>query len=269
MTGLVTPTMTETVSGEFIDLADPILEQIHINDVAWAISRQTRYAGHTMSKIPYTVAQHTVMVSRYVEEALTPDTELHSQFRRYLDDQFRKALDTRGEEKANTVTQKWSNIIDHHNWVGGEATAGNRRMYAFHGLMHDFAEAYLVDLPTPVKRLPGVYEAYKKYELMWDAAMYMRFQLGYGPKGIMSLGDLQHPAMWEFGLAVVGWADMYALLIEAYHFMPSRAKNWNINIEGPSLSKIYNFRWPVSNEEAYLELLARFDELKTPETIYE
>ena len=267
--GLVTATMTETVGGEFIDLTDPELEKIHLHDIAWAISRQSRYAGHTMSKIPYTVAQHTVMVSRYVEEALTPDTELYGQFRRYLEEQFKLALNGRkASEKTNESCDKWSRALDKHIQFSSEGMDTHRRMYTRHGLMHDYAEYILVDLPTPVKRLPGVYEAYKKYELIWDAAMYKKFQLGYGPEGLMS-GPIKHPEMWEFGLIVVAWADMYALLLEAYHFMPSRAKNWNISIEGPSLSKIYNFRWPVSNEQAYLELVARHEELDNPELIYE
>lgn len=274
MSGLVTPTMTETVSGEFMDLAVPNMAQIHLHDIGWALSRQARYAGHTMSKIPYTVAQHTVMVSRYVEDALTPGTELNDVFKAYIEGKV-KAAALAHHQGDDGEFAKWDDFQQHLNWVMSEAV-GHRRMYALHGLLHDFAEGYLVDLPTPVKRLPGVYEAYKKYELLWDATIYERFDLGYGPQSTGefkqrdgSMGNIKHYINWEFGLMVVGWADMYALLLEAYHFMPSRAKNWNIPLEGPTLSAIYNFRWPVPNEQAYLELLERYEEIKTPETIYD
>jgi hypothetical protein len=261
MTGLTTPTMTETVSGIFIDLLDPKVEDIQIHDIAWALSRQSRYAGHTMCKIPYTVAQHTVLVSKYVEEALTPGTHLYEVFEKYIQGKMDKTANLSDE----TEFGKWASIQDRQR---DASRMGHVRMYAFHGLMHDFAEAYLVDLPTPVKRLPGIYDIYKKYELMMDALIYKAFNLGYGPRGIMSLGDIQHPLNWEFGLAVVGWADAYALLMEAYHFMPSRGLNWNIPLERPSLSQIYNFRWPIPNEEAYKEVLARFEEVRTPDPVY-
>lgn len=240
--------MTETVSGIFIDLADPKPEQLKIDDIAWAISRQSRYAGHTMSKIPYTVAQHTVMVSRYVEEALTPGTAMTQVFRDYLVTKLHETF------VKNSDSNKFSSAIDELD--SSLQDAYRRRNYAFHALMHDFAEAYLVDLPTPVKRLPGVYEAYKAAELRFDALIYETFGLSYS--------ETRYPSQWEFGKIVVGWADAYALLIEAYHFMPSRGLNWGIPVAPPTLDAIYTFRWPVENVQAYHELLARFDELKPP-----
>ena len=250
--GNINLTTTETVSGVFIDLNDPLMEDIRIEDIAWSLSRQSRYAGHTMCRIPYTVGQHTVTVSRYVEQALTPDTPLHEAFMRHLEKKIEASLDNPVlfEELTDFATMTRDIVPDH------------RRAYAFHGLMHDFAEAYLVDLPTPVKRLPGVYDAYKAHELRFDALIYLRFGLGYGPRGIMSLGDLQFPLMWKFGLFVVAWADMYALMVEAYHFLPSRGLNWGIPLERPTLQQIYGFRWPVENEQAYVELLMRFEELR-------
>lgn len=234
-----TPTTQETVSGAFIDLAEPRPADIKIEDIAWALSRQARYAGHTMCKIPYTVAQHTVMVSRYVEAALTPGTELHAVFTRYI------------ENKADATKVG--------TWMGVEERARQcpqdlRKMYAFHGLMHDFAEAYLTDIPTPVKRLPGIYEALKLAEQKLDTVIYEAFGLPYS--------ETKHPLNWDFGLMVVHWADMLALSIEAYHFMPSRGLNWNIPLERPPLPMIYSFRWPVPNIQAYEELLARYEELR-------
>ena len=245
-------TTTETASGTLIDLEDPKMEDIKIEDIAWALSRQSRYAGHTMCRTPYTVAQHTVMVSRYVEEALTPGSHLNVVFTTWLEKQLQKTINL-------PEAQTWS---EHLTVMEQRIADEHRRSYAFHGLMHDFAEAYLVDLPTPVKRLSGVYEVYKAHELRFDALIYLRFNLGYGPRGIMSLGDIKFPLMWEFSKVVVGWADMYALMLEAYHLMPSRGLSWGIPMDRPSLSQIYAFRWPVPNEQAYEELLVRFEELR-------
>jgi 5'-deoxynucleotidase YfbR-like HD superfamily hydrolase len=47
-------------------------------------------------------------------------------------------------------------------------TAGR---YALPGLLHDAAEAYLIDLPQPVKSLPGLNGAYSDYEAKMDRAV--------------------------------------------------------------------------------------------------
>jgi len=85
MNEFLATTCTETVSGKIIDLANPQVEDIDVKDIAWALSRINRYVGHTMSKLPYTVAQHSVEVSRYIEEMLTPGTELNGMFYRFCD----------------------------------------------------------------------------------------------------------------------------------------------------------------------------------------
>lgn len=252
---LVTPTTTETVSGIYLDLANPNPDDIIINDIAWALSRQARYAGHTMSRIPYTVAQHTVQVSRYVEQALTPGHELYEALANAIDKKIHQLIQKDASD-SNTELNKWMEFQDQHSNIH----ECHVEAYAFHGLMHDFAEAYLVDLPTPVKHLPGVYEAYKAAELRMDALIYERFGLAYS--------EQRHSAMWKFGLMVVGWADMYALLVEAYHFMPSRGLTWGIPLERPSLNQIYQFRWPVDNIQAYEELEERFYELKPEPPTY-
>jgi 5'-deoxynucleotidase YfbR-like HD superfamily hydrolase len=148
-----------------------------------------------------------------------------------------------------TQVEKWAQFEGRAQDASNDLVAA----FTFHGLMHDFAEAYLVDLPTPVKRLPGIYEAYKAHEAKMDALIYETLGLPYSSEKFLE--------NWEFGKMIVGWADMYALLVEAYHFMPSRGLNWGIPLERPDLSALYNFRWPISNEQAYEELLDRYEEL--------
>ena len=58
----------ETMSGRLLNPAAPEPEDICPNDIAWALSRIPRFAGHTTSKIPYSVAQHSIHVSVLVEQ---------------------------------------------------------------------------------------------------------------------------------------------------------------------------------------------------------
>jgi 5'-deoxynucleotidase YfbR-like HD superfamily hydrolase len=80
----------QTYSGRMFWPMDPRASDVHIEDIAHALSQQCRYAGH--SDRFYSVAEHCVLVSRSVRSA-------------------------------------------HNLW----------------GLLHDASEAYLVDIPRPLK----------------------------------------------------------------------------------------------------------------------
>lgn len=260
MKQFVGPTCTETASGTIIDLANPKIEDIKIADIAWGLSRQNRFAGHTISKKPYPVAQHTVEVSRIAEKALTPGNEFHGMFGRYIDSALHEIathedFDSRPETELGKAFSAWG---DYHEMFHRNMDQSKIQMIAFHALMHDFAEAYLIDVPTPVKRLPGVYEAYRAAEEKMDNVIFEAFELGYANKW---------PALRAFGEVVVKWADMVALKIEAYHMMPSRGLAWNLPHEQPSLQVLNAFSWPIDPEQACHELLIRFEELK-PEPEY-
>ena len=92
---------------------DPRPEEIYIEDIAHALSMKCRYGGHCLRF--YSVAEHSVLVSRHVPA--------HA---------------------------------------------------AFWGLMHDAAEAYLADIPRPVKRdLHG----WRNIEARVMAAVVARFEM--------------------------------------------------------------------------------------------
>lgn len=246
---IVTSSMMETRSGIFIDLANPKPENINIQDIAWALSRLARFTGHSSCDIPYTVGQHSIMVANHIEEALTKDTHLNEVFNRYLQSNFLDAVKIAENQELIQNDSYLLDMLDYFNHVKPDEI----HSFVFHGLMHDFAEAYLTDLPTPVKRLPGIYESYKAAELKMDDLIFEKFNLVYSKD--------KFPEEWKFSQAIVGWADMYALQLEAYHFVPSRGLNWGIQLERPSLQKIEEFKQPMPPVEVREQLLSKFTKL--------
>lgn len=123
----------QTYSGlAFFPLA-PHPDQVAIEDIAHALSLQCRFAGHTREH--YSVAQHSVLVSRYVpaEDAL---------------------------------------------W----------------GLFHDAAEAYLVDLPRPLKHYSRLGHEYRRIEARAQRAICERFQLQLGEPA--SIAEVERRLLW-------------------------------------------------------------------------
>lgn len=99
------------LSGALFDYADPAACAVEIGDIAGALSKVCRFAGHIRQF--YSVAQHAVNVSRIVPES-----------------------------------------------------------HAFTALMHDTAEAFTNDLPTPLKH---AFPAFRALEARIEAAMAARF----------------------------------------------------------------------------------------------
>lgn len=94
---LYTPDCIRTYTGKYVNVFEPTVDMIDIEDIAHGLSHQPRFAGHT--KQFFSVAQHSVNVMRAV-----PD--------------FRPELKTEA-------------------------------------LLHDASEAYLCDIPKPIKaRMP-------------------------------------------------------------------------------------------------------------------
>lgn len=207
----------ETYSGIMFDVACPDPALVRIDDIAWALSRQARYAGHTLGPTPYSVAQHSVHVMRLVDQALTAGDPLN-------------AAVVRAVPKCDWL----------HEWLESEwlrAAAG------LEALMHDGSEAYLVDLPSPVKRSPGISEAYGVMEASVTRAIAAALKLPDASMNTLRSRQLR---------AIVHWADMYARAIEAHHLIRSRGAAWGaIDLpQPPSTEQLHAFVMPVLPMEA-------------------
>jgi hypothetical protein len=118
----------QTVSGRWVNPFDPDPAQLDAGDIARALANQCRFGGH--SRVFYSVAQHSVIVSRLVEER------------------------------------------------GGDVEE------VFAALMHDATEAYLGDMPHPLKHRSPLGAAFREAEAHLEQAIRERFGIKPDVPGI-------------------------------------------------------------------------------------
>jgi 5'-deoxynucleotidase YfbR-like HD superfamily hydrolase len=118
----------QTVSGRWVNPFDPDPNQLDAGDIARALANQCRFGGH--SRVFYSVAQHSVIVSRLVEER------------------------------------------------GGDVEE------VFAALMHDATEAYLGDMPHPLKHRSPLGAAFREAEAHLEQAIRERFGIRSGVREI-------------------------------------------------------------------------------------
>lgn len=73
-----------TYSGQYIDVFDIQLNEIYIDDIAHALSNQTRFAGHCVRH--YSVAEHCINVAELVPDELKLEALLHDAAETYIID---------------------------------------------------------------------------------------------------------------------------------------------------------------------------------------
>lgn len=211
----------ETVSGRYFDVSNPHVDGVSITDIAWSLSRQARFAGHTMSEEVWTVAQHALFVERLLELAL-------------------------GEEAPSLATSLgvWMNDkgFVHHDRLHWACPKTVR----LGGLHHDDSEAYLIDLPSPIKRIEALRAPYKELEVKVTTAVNLALDLP-------ELTDAEHE--------MVLWADLMALQIEAANLMPSRGRGWWFDLPQMTMSDIHLFPKAKHWKLVYEEFLSKNIEL--------
>jgi hypothetical protein len=214
----------ETVSGVFFDTINPNPDDVRLDDIAWATSRTARFAGHTIPVIPYSVAQHSIMVSRELGKLFDPGNGF-------------------SDEYSSDVLQARYNFLDHCSPSSADRIQLRMEM---HGLLHDAAEAYIGDIPSPVKHIAGLKEAIDEVELKILQSIYKSF-------------NIEFPTVEE--LKFVKFADMVQRTIEAYNFMYSRGKDWG-DLPKVSLKKLQAFEGPIVAIEAYDRFITEFEYLR-------
>lgn len=115
---------------------------------------------------------------------------------------------------------------------------------ALSGLLHDAAEAFMIDMPRPLKNLVPEYKA---IEMRVDRAVLSRFGVSY-------------PLAWE-----VHAADREALFIEQRDLMPAHEDRWAL-IEGIRTMHTAKLE-PWSPDVARAMFLSRYFELQPSEVI--
>lgn len=136
----------QTYTGRAFWPLDPRVDEIYIDDIAHSLSMQCRYAGHCLRF--YSVAEHSVWCALMV---MMPHTDFV----------FCKNL-------SAAVYQ--ARMQDYSTRDAATNTL------ALAALLHDAAEAYLVDLPRPVKRsMPE----YHRAEARVERAIAQRFDIPY------------------------------------------------------------------------------------------
>jgi hypothetical protein len=170
----------QTYTGKAFWPLDPRPDEIDIDDIAHSLSMQCRYAGHCLRF--YSVAEHSVWCALMV---LMPNTDFV----------FCKNL---AAAVYQARMQSYSTRDAATNTI------------ALAALLHDAAEAYLVDLPRPVKRsMPE----YHRAEARVERAIAERF-------------DIPYPMP-----ALVKEVDERMLATEAGALMALPPMSWNINVE--------------------------------------
>ena len=203
----------ETVTGRLVNVVEPSPDQISIEDIAWGLSRIARFCGSTITAVPYNVAQHCIFVAEEIKSIFDDPSEYKELA--FIEADIRK-LAQNEKEPGETILL---------------------------GLIHDAAEVYIGDIPSPVKRIPELRPIIKKVESSLMSAIYLSFSL---------------PEPSNIQKAIVEHADKIAQRVEAHAFMQSRGNHWQ-GLPTVSLEKLQKFEAPLPSLDAYKIFMEYFN----------
>lgn len=117
----------ETVSGKFVNVLDPNPDDILMDDIGWSLSRMSRFCGHTVTTVPYTVGQHSIFVAQMLRKSgSSPKVQLfgllHDSAEFLIGDipspvkripEFRKYIDVIEDKILNVIYEKFVGEAPH------------------------------------------------------------------------------------------------------------------------------------------------------------
>lgn len=206
----------QTFTGRQFWPLDPRPDEIDVLDIAHSLGHQCRYAGHTRRF--YSIAEHCILMSLWIQERALA-----------LADQAPTELEAAAIRVAGHVEARWA-------------------------LFHDASEAYVVDVPRPLKRYLRDYAA---IETGVQIAIAQRFEL----PGIVTASLAGDPTPRALVLPpIVHEADNRILLDERAQLLSTPPAPWGIEDLEP-LGVGIDALTPARATEAYL---ARLESLGVP-----
>lgn len=205
----------ETISGKNIKLdlsATELSTLIDFHDIAWALSRLPRYAGHTIDKHPYNVADHSILVYK-LYKGFCNQNELGELL---------------NDVKLNNVSLSSLNIPKNIN----------KLLF----LLHDAHEYLTSDIPSDIKKQISKNETdkvgvIKSIENKIDSAI--AINLGLSGQIFTENKD------------IIKIFDNIAFKIESYYFLHSRGVNFKeVTIDNKKLL-FTTIKKPKSNIKSY------------------
>ncbi len=159
------------------------------------------------------------------------------------------ALSMQARFNGHTVYDKPYSVAMHSVWVSSYCFKLHQcPLMALHGLLHDAAEAYIGDVVTPLKCVPGVAENLAAIEQSLIAVIYEHLNL---------------PLPDDTQRALVKSADAQALSCEARSLMRSQAEGeyWDKLPNIDSVAASISWTLPVDHWQSGQHFLTQFKNL--------
>lgn len=214
-------TAIETATGQYLDVLNIDPEVLNLSEIAFVLSGEPRFGGHTISHKPYSVASHSSYVARLIYKTLSAAVcNAQSEDMKSLVS-FMYNDDSISPVEAADRVFNLLDIIANCTDVQDPHLDSTISLVSLFGLLHDAQEAFLRDIPNPIKQVPGFGAEYKKLEDALQTAIYAKFIPEYTKLSA-------HDGPMKIINKIIAWADIYALQVEANVLVVSKGKGWNM-----------------------------------------